>query len=148
LGELFDLKQTLVGWRKIVTPERDMFARLAVGANALPGLTPEAERYFRDVYDHLIRICDLVDSYRDLMSGVMDTHISVTSNRLNVVMKQLTMIATVFLPLTFLTGFFGQNFAWLVDRIKTGVDFWRIGVGLELVAVVLLVILFVRRKWI
>ena len=71
----------------------------------------------RDIYDHLIRISDLVDGYRDLLSGVMDTHLSTVSNRLNVVMKQLTIIATVFLPLSFLTGFFGQNFAWLVAHI-------------------------------
>jgi Mg2+ and Co2+ transporter CorA len=79
--------------------------------------------YFRDLYDHLIRISDLVDSYRDLMSGVLDTHLSTVSNRLNVVMKQLTIIATIFLPLSVLTGFFGQNFAWMVTRI-TGLPSW------------------------
>ena len=147
LGELFDLKRRLVGWRKVVTPQRDMFARLAAGVNALPGMTSQIERYFRDVYDHLIRISDLVDNYRDLLSSVMDTHVSVTSNKLNVVMKQLTMIATVFLPLTFLTGFFGQNFAYLVDRIRGGVAFWGIGIGSELVALILLLLLFWRRKW-
>ena len=62
-------------------------------------MTEEGERYFRDLYDHLIRIADVVDSYRDLLSGVMDTHVSTVSNRLNVVMKQLTIIATIFLPL-------------------------------------------------
>ena len=64
------------------------------GVGSLPGMTPEAERYFRDVYDHLIRISDLVDSYRDLLSSVLDTHLSTVSNRLNVIMKQLTIIAT------------------------------------------------------
>ena len=59
----------------------------------------------------------MVDGYRDLLSGVMDTHISTVSNRLNVVMKQLAIIATVFLPLSFLTGFFGQNFGWLVFHL-------------------------------
>ena len=82
-----------------------------------PGDDSESERYFRDLYDHLIRVSDLVDSYRDLLTGAMDTHLSTVSNRLNEVMKQLTIIATVFLPLSYLTGFFGQNFGWLVQRI-------------------------------
>ena len=59
-------------------------------------MTRDDERYFRDLYDHLIRISDLVDSYRDLLTGAMDTHISTVSNRLNVVMKQLAIIATIF----------------------------------------------------
>ena len=87
----------------------------------------------RDIYDHLIRISDLVDGYRDLLSGVMDTHLSTVSNRLNVVMKQLTIIATVFLPLSFLTGFFGQNFSWLVAHITGRWPFSSSGSGLELV---------------
>ena len=86
-------------------------------------MTPDAERYFRDLYDHLIRISDLVDSYRDLTSGALDTHLSTVSNRLNVVMKQLTIIATIFLPMSFLTGFFGQNFAWMVRRLELRAGF-------------------------
>ncbi len=103
--------------RKVITPQRDMFASLVSGVTELPGMTPEVERYFRDLYDHLIRISDLVDSYRDLLTGSMDTYLSTVSNRLNVVMKQLTIIATIFLPLSFLTGFFGQNFGWMVARL-------------------------------
>ena len=61
-------------------------------------MTRDGERYFRDLYGHLIRIVDVVDSYQDLLSGVMDTHVSTVSNRLNVVMTHLTIIATVFLP--------------------------------------------------
>ena len=110
--------------RKVVTPERDVFATLVSSADVIPGMTVEYERYFRDVYDHLIRVSDLVDSYRDLLSGALDTHLSTVSNRLNVVMKQLTIIATVFLPLSFLTGFFGQNFGWMVGRITSFSAFW------------------------
>ena len=74
-------------------------------------MTDDDQRYFRDVYDHLIRIGDMVDTYRDLLTGAMDVYLSTVSNRLNAVMKQLAIIATVFMPLTFLTGFFGQNLA-------------------------------------
>ena len=111
LGTLFTMKRSLITIRKVVTPQRDMFASISSGVDQLPGVTDEGLRYMRDIYDHLIRISDLVDGYRDLLSGVMDTHLSTVSNRLNVVMKQLTIIATVFLPLSFLTGFFGQNFS-------------------------------------
>ena len=80
LGQLFDMKRSLIALRKVVTPQRDMFATLLSGTDALPGMTADAERYFRDLYDHLIRISDLVDSYRDLLSGVLDTHLSTVSN--------------------------------------------------------------------
>jgi magnesium transporter len=146
LGELFAMKRLLVSLRKVVTPERDMFASLLTGADGLDGLAADDERYFRDLYDHLIRISDLVDSYRDLLSGAMDTHLSTVSNRLNAVMKQLTIIATIFLPLSFLTGFFGQNFALLTGGVLTQPwSFWVLAIGLEVVAAAGL--LYVFRRW-
>ena len=147
LGELFDMKRWLIALRKVVTPQRDMFATLASGTGALPGMTPDAERYYRALYDHLIRISDLVDSYRDLISGVLDTHISTVSNRLNIVVKQLTIIATVFLPLSFLTGFFGQNFAWMINRITSLPAFLAAGIGLQLAVAAALIVVFRRRVW-
>jgi magnesium transporter len=147
LGQLFDMKRWLIALRRAVTPQRDMFATLASGTGALPGMTPDAERYYRALYDHLIRISDLVDSYRDLISGVLDTHLSTVSNRLNVVVKQLTIIASVFLPLTFLTGFFGQNFGWMVTRITDLPVFLGAGIGLQAAVAVGLVVVFRRRGW-
>ena len=147
LGQLFDLKRSLIALRKVITPERDMFATLSSGDDQLPGMTPDAERYFRALYDHLIRISDLVDSYRDLTSGALDTHLSTVSNRLNVVMKQLTIIATIFLPMSFLTGFFGQNFGWMVSRLTTLPVFLVVGVGLQLLTAVALLVMFRRRGW-
>jgi len=147
LGTLFEMKRNLVGLRKVITPERDMFAGLIAGVARLPGMDEEAERYFRDVYDHLIRTSDLVDSYRDLLTGALDTHLSTVSNRLNAVMKQLTIIATIFLPLSFLTGFFGQNFAWLVGKIGSLPAFFGLGIGLEVLAAVGLLALFRRWGW-
>ncbi len=88
-----------VTWRKVISAERDTFARLVTGVVAIPGMTPDMERYYRDVYDHLIRIGDLVDSYRDLLTGAMDVYLSTVSDRLNEVMKRLTVVATIFMPL-------------------------------------------------
>ncbi len=147
LGTLFAMKRSLITVRKVVTPQRDLFASISSGVAELPGVTDDGLRYMRDIYDHLIRISDLVDGYRDLLSGVMDTHLSTVSNRLNVVMKQLTIIATVFLPLSFLTGFFGQNFSWLIGHITGWVPFIIFGIGLEVVSAVFLVYLFRKRGW-
>jgi magnesium transporter len=133
--------------RKLVTPQRDMVASMLSQVIPIPGLTAEGERYVRDLYDHLIRISDMVDSYRDLVSGSLDAYMSVVSNRLNDVMKQLTIIATVFLPLSFLTGFFDQNFAWLVRQLGSLTVFLVLGVGTEVVAVAALLLLFRRRGW-
>jgi magnesium transporter len=78
----------------------------------------------------------------------MDTHLSMVSNRLNVVMKQLAVIATIFLPLGFLTGFFGQNFAWLTNHLQVSLGYFLfLGIGSELVAIAALVVLFKRRGW-
>jgi magnesium transporter len=147
LAALFALRRQLVGMRKLVTPQRDMVNAMLSGVVPIPGMTAETERYVRDLYDHLIRISDMVDSYRDLTSNSLDAYMSMVSNRLNDVMKQLTIIATVFLPLSFLTGFFGQNLGWLVSHIGSLTAFLIFGIGTELVAVAGLLILFWRRGW-
>ncbi|MGH9083694.1 MAG: magnesium transporter CorA family protein [Acidimicrobiales bacterium] len=147
LGEIFSMKQQLMAIRKVVAPQRDVFAGVSAGTYDIAGLTDGSGRYFRDLYDHLIRIGDMVDSYRDLLGGVMDTHLSTVSNRLNVVMKQLAVIATVFLPLSFLTGFFGQNFGWMVERLGGAPVFFGAGIGSQVVAALLLMMMFKRRGW-
>ena len=147
LQEIFGMKRLLVGLRKAITPERDMFARLVAGIEVLPGMTADDERYFRDVYDHLIRISDLIDTYRDLLTSSMDVYLSTVSNRLNTVVKQLTIIATIFLPLAWLTGFFGQNFGFLVRHITGWPAFLFLGIGTEVVALAALLVFFKRRGW-
>jgi magnesium transporter len=148
LGTLFGMKREIMTIRKVITPQRDMIESLNGGMVTIPGMTDSGSAYFRNLYDHLIRISDLVDGYRDLVSGAMDTHLSMVSNRLNVVMKQLAIIATVFLPLGFLTGFFGQNFAWLTGHLQASLPYFLfLGLGSELVAIILLLILFKRRGW-
>ncbi len=148
LAELFNMQRWLVTLRKLISPQRDMMASLVSGMVILPGTTAESDPYLRDLYDHLIRISDEIDSYRDLLSNAMSVYLSMVSNNLNVVMKQLAIIATVFLPLSFLTGFFGQNFAWLVNRLGSLTVFLVLGLGTEMVAVGALYMVFRRRGWI
>ncbi len=146
LERLFSLKRELVTMRKVVTPQRDLFARSVDQIADLPGLTVDERDYFRDVYDHLIRISDLIDSYRDLLSGATDLYLSTVSNRQNDVMKQLTVIATVFLPLSFITGFFGMNFGYMVTHvINREWTFFVIGIG-SMVATCLALLVYFRRK--
>jgi magnesium transporter len=144
LQQMFRIKRFLVRLRRVITPQRDLAQNTIEDIQDLPGLEPEQRNYFRDIYDHLIRISDLIDSYRDLVSGAMDAYLSNVSNRLNVVMKQLTVIATIFLPLTFLTGFFGQNFGWLVNHIDSLWVFLVFGIGGLLVSCALLFMYFRR----
>jgi magnesium transporter len=149
LERLFALKRQLVAMRKVVTPQRDIFARSIDQIAELPGLQLDEQDYFRDVYDHLIRISDLIDSYRDLLSGATDLYLSTVSNRQNDVMKQLTVIATIFLPLSFITGFFGQNFAYMVAHlINSEWTFWVVGVGSMVATCVALLIYFRRKGWV
>jgi magnesium transporter len=147
LSALFALKRQLVDMRKLVTPQRDIVSTMLTGLVPIVGMTSETERYVRDLYDHLIRISDLVDSYRDLLGGSLEAYMSMVSNRLNDQMKQLTIIATVFLPLSFLTGFFGQNLGFLVNHIGSLAAFLIFGVGTEVAAVIGLLILFKKRGW-
>jgi len=148
LGTLFDMKRQIMTIRKVITPQRDMISSLNGGMVEIPGMSDQGTAYFRNLYDHLIRISDMVDAYRDLISSVMDTHLSMVSNRLNVVMKQLAIIATIFLPLGFLTGFFGQNFAWPIAHLQVGLWWYLfLGLGTELVAIAILLVVFQRRGW-
>jgi magnesium transporter len=149
LERLFALKRQLVAMRKVVTPQRDLFARSVDQIAELPGLKLDERDYFRDVYDHLIRISDLIDSYRDLLSGATDMYLSTVSNRQNDVMKQLTVIATIFLPLSFITGFFGQNFGFMVNHlINHPWTFWVIGIGSMFATCVGLLVFFRRKGWV
>jgi magnesium transporter len=148
LQKLFAMKRELVAMRKVVTPQRDLFARSIDELADLPGLVLDERDYFRDVYDHLIRISDLIDSYRDLLSNTTDLYLSTVSNRQNEVMKQLAIVGTIFLPLSFITGFFGMNFGWLVTKgITPTWTFFVLGIGSMLATCVLLLRFFKRKGW-
>ena len=145
--ELFELRRWLSDVRKVVAPQRDMLNALLSQRLDLPGMDKESEPYFRDLFDSMVKINDQVDAHRDRLSSSMGAYMSQMSNQQNDVMKQLTIMATIFLPLTYLTGFFGQNFVWLVNSVGSWEEFFGIGVGTEAVAVILLIVMFKRRGW-
>jgi magnesium transporter len=117
LERLFSLKRALQAMRRIITPQREVMNKLARDDFAV--IDPRDRIFFRDVYDHMVRLHDLNESLRDLVSGALDTYLSVINNRMNEVMKTLTVITTLFMPLTFVTGFFGMNFFESPGLFKT-----------------------------
>jgi magnesium transporter len=148
LQKIFALKRDLISMRRVITPMRDFLARDSDEIQHLPGMQPDNEPYFRDLYDTLVRASDLVDSYRDLLSGATDMYLSTVANRQGEISKQLTIIATIFLPLSFLTGFFGQNFSWLLNNVLNETwSFFVLGLGLLVASIAVLWVFFRRKGW-
>lgn len=108
LEYIFTLKRQLLHLRRIIAPQREVLNKLARGDYAL--IDANLRVFFRDVYDHLVRLHDIIESIRDLVGGALDTYLSVMNNRMNEVMKTLTTITILFLPISFWAGFFGMNF--------------------------------------
>lgn len=107
------LKRQLVFIRKAITPLREVL--LAVQRSENPLIQERTLPYFRDVFDHTLRVIDTMDSYRDLINGLLDIYLSSVSNRMNEVMKVMTVFATIFIPLTFLVGVYGMNFDYMPE---------------------------------
>jgi len=108
VATIFALKRAVLQLRRVIGPQREVLNRLARDDYAV--IDTRARIYFRDVYDHLVRLHDITESIRDLVSGTLDTYLSVINNRMNEIMKTLTVITTMFMPISFVVGFFGMNF--------------------------------------
>jgi magnesium transporter len=108
LQEIFAVKRALQLLRRTLTPQREVLNKLA--RDDYEVIDPKDRIFFRDIYDHLVRLHDLNESMRDLVGGALDTYLSAVNNRMNNVMKTLTIITTLFMPISFVTGFFGMNF--------------------------------------
>jgi len=108
LERLFALKRVLLAMRRILLPQREVLNKLA--RDDYKVIDPRDRIFFRDIYDHLVRLHDLNETLRDLVGGALDTYLSVVNNRMNEIMKTLTTITVLFMPLTVLTSYFGMNF--------------------------------------
>jgi magnesium transporter len=115
--KLFALKRALQTMRRVITPQREVLSKLA--RDDYEVIDPADRMLFRDVYDHLVRLHDLNESMRDLVSGIQDIYLSAINNRMNAVMKTLTIITTMFMPISFVAAFFGMNFFGLTHELDT-----------------------------
>jgi len=140
---MFKLKKDLVSMRRIVAPERDVLNVLL--RRQLPIFALEDMAYLQDVYDHIVRVTDSIDTYRDLLSSALDSYLSLQSNKLNQIMKTLTIASIILMTAAMITGFYGQNF-----KFFPSMD-WRIGSFWSLIliaaATLALVVYFRRKKW-
>jgi len=141
LQELHDLKREMIFMRKAVWPLREVIATLERSGSSL--LQESTRVYLRDVYDHTIQVMDAVETLREMLSGMLDIYLSSISNRLNEVMKVLTIFASIFIPLTFIAGVYGMNFHYMPELT------WRWGypaVWLVMLGVGLAMLSYFRRK--
>lgn len=144
LHDLYAVKRLMLDLHKIIGPERDVLRALARHDEFV---SQEAYLFFQDVGDHVARVSDAVDTYRDVASSVMDIYLSAISNRLNVVMKQLTVVATIFMPLTLISGIYGMNITknmW--PSIESAWSFPAV-IGSFVVIVAAMLYVFKRRGW-
>jgi len=142
LNKIFSVRRAVLKMRRIISPQREVLNRLA--RDEYPFIDPKDRVYFRDVYDHLVRLADLNESLRDLIGGTLDTYLSVIANRQNAIMKTLTITSVLFLPISFLAGFFGMNFLGLpFDSLV-----WMWGSIITMILVPIVMLLWFRsRNW-
>jgi len=144
LSQIMDLKRSVLRLRRISGKQMDILHRMSRGEFSL---IPEDMRpFYRDVYDHLVRVVDLAESYRDLISGSLEAYLSVVSNRLNEIMKVLTIFSAIMLPLTFIAGVYGMNFENMPE-LHSRYGYYATWAIMICVAVAML-LFFKRRGWI
>jgi magnesium transporter len=143
LHDIYSFKKDMILLRRAVWPLREVINAFTRESPAL--ITEDTDIYFRDVYDHTIQVIDTVETFRDMLSGLHDTYLSSISNKMNEIMKILTMFASIFIPLTFIVGIYGMNFS-LMPELK-----WRWGYftvwGIIILVGVSMIFYFKRKKW-
>ncbi|MBS1803160.1 MAG: magnesium/cobalt transporter CorA [Acidobacteria bacterium] len=142
LARIFALKRKLIEFRRVAAGMREVVNALIRKEKGL--LSDDLDPYFRDVYDHIIRTVDMIESYRDLLSGALDIYLSAVANRTNEVMKVLTIWGTVALPLVIITGFFGMNLKLPWANDPHGTDY---AVALMAVSTLTILIYFKIKRW-
>ena len=143
IQSLHHYKRNLMVLRRAVWPLREVGAAVAKSETGL--ISEEVRIFWRDLYDHVVQVIDMVETSRDMLSSMHDTYLSSLSNRMNEVMKVLTIISTIFIPLTFIAGIYGMNFEYMPElRWKDG---YLLVWGLMIVISIALLFYFRRRRW-
>ena len=143
MERIFVLKRAILNLRRVLAPQREVLNRLARDDYAV--IDPRDRVYFRDVYDHMVRIDNTLDALRETIGAVRDAHLAMVNNRLSDIMRTLTGVATIMLPLTLVTGVFGMNFEFM-PVVKSQAGFWFTMSGMLVLAICMLT-LFRRRHW-
>jgi magnesium transporter len=143
LQTIFELKRGLLQFRRAVSSQRELLNLLIREDSNL--IHQDMRIYFRDVYDHVVRAMDLVETYRDLLTGGLDIYLTQMANRTNDIVKALTILATIMLPLTLVTGYFGMNFEYM-PLLKTPNGIWYATGGMLVITISMLAF-FKLRKW-
>ena len=143
LQQIHVMKREMILLRKSVWPLREVIS--GVQRNESSVIRESTEIYLRDVYDHTIQIIDTIESFRDMVSGMLDIYMSSISNKMNAVMKVLTIIATIFIPLTFVAGIYGMNFEYMPE-LKIRWAYSVVWLVMITIAVIML-FYFRRKKW-
>ncbi|MFY9365875.1 MAG: magnesium/cobalt transporter CorA [Brevefilum fermentans] len=147
LEDIFSIKRSLLNLRRIVSPQREVLNKLSRGDFEI--VSQKERMYFRDLYDHLVRVHEIIESLRDMVSGALDTYLSVVNNQLSNIMKTLTIITTLFMPLSFLTGFFGMNFfsaSGQLNHLTSSVSFF-LAMAVMVFLPILMFLWMRRRDW-
>jgi magnesium transporter len=144
LGELNRLKNQLINLRRVVWPQREAINELVRGDHKM--VTEEVGVYLRDTYDHCIQISEVAEMYREMSTGLMNTYLSAIANRTNEVMKVLTIMASVFIPLTFMAGIYGMNFKHMPE-LHYEYGYTVLWIAMGIVAIIML-LFFWRKGWI
>lgn len=143
LQTIYELKNEMIFLRKSVWPLREVINRLEKSDNPL--ISQDIKLYLRDVYDHTIQVIETVETIRDMLGGMLDIYLSSLSNRMNEVMKVLTIIATIFIPLTFIAGIYGMNFEYMPElTLKNG---YFVVLIVMLIVAIYMVYYFKKKKW-
>jgi magnesium transporter len=147
LASLFVIKRNILTLRRTLAPQREVLNKLA--RDTLDVIDPKQRVYFRDIYDHLVRLYDINESMRDQASGSLDTYLSVINNRMNDIMKTLTVITTLFMPISFVASFFGMNFFGPTASLPgwTSTPTFFISLGVTLLTPVAMFLWVRRRGW-
>ncbi len=143
LQDMYRLKRSIIQLRKCTVPLRDIMGRLLRHENML--VNPTTEKYFSDIYDHVIRISEDLEVYREIMDSLHETYLSNISNRMNGVMKVLTVISTIFIPLTFIVGVYGMNFP-NIPEFKYQHSYFVVW-GIMIAIVIFMLAVFRKNKW-
>jgi len=143
LLRILNLKKELIRLRRISSYQKEVLFKLTRGDSEL--ISFEESVYYRNVYDHLVRVSDTTESYRDYVTGLLDSYLSIVNNKMNEVMKFLTIIATIILPLSFITGIFGMNFDF-IPFLHDELGFWFSITSMLIVAIIMLS-WFRHKKW-